>query len=258
VAECLSILFEDAHCLAVIKAAGQFTQGTWAPPGETTLEADVRAYLDPASPATVYLGIAHRLDRGTSGVLIWAKTPKAARRLSEEFERRLVVKEYWAVVEAAPSTLSPDADLAVRRLLGQTGSEVVWSDWLTAANKAGVVTALDAPATGARSAVTRVRYQPAVALPEGCHWLCLWPETGRTHQLRAQAARRGLPVVGDAAYGSTRAFPQPHAFALHARALRLKHPISGVPLELTAPLPAAWETAGFVLVESEHGSQAEA
>jgi 23S rRNA pseudouridine1911/1915/1917 synthase len=253
VAECLSILFEDAHCLAVVKASGQFTQGTWAPPGETTLESDVRAYLDPANLATVYLGIAHRLDRGTSGVLIWAKTPKAARRLSAQFERRLVVKEYWAVVEAARS-ISPGE----RCRLGQNGSEAVWSNWLTAANKAGVVTALDAPAAGARAAVTRVRYQPAVALPEGCHWLCLWPETGRTHQLRAQAAHRGLPVVGDAAYGSTRSFPQPHAFALHARAIRLKHPVSGVSLDLTAPLPPAWANAGFVLHDAEYGSRAEA
>lgn len=247
VAECLSILFEDAHCLAVVKAAGQFTQGTWAPPGETTLESDVRAYLGPASPAAVYLGIAHRLDRGTSGVLIWAKTKKAARRLSEELERRLVIKEYWAVVEGPPSTLPPDASPSDRDLLSQSGAEVVWSDWLTAANKAGVVTALDAPAIGARAAVTRVRYERAVALPEGCHWLRLWPETGRTHQLRASAAHRGMPVLGDAAYGSARSFPQPHAFALHARSLRLKHPISGAPLELIAPLPPAWAQARIVL-----------
>ena len=66
----LAILYEDAHCLAVVKPPGQFTQGTWAPPGEITLETAVRHYLDPGDPGSVYLGIVHRLDRPTSGVLI--------------------------------------------------------------------------------------------------------------------------------------------------------------------------------------------
>ena len=97
----LVVLFEDEHCLAVSKPAGQFTQGTWAPPGEQTLEQAVRHYLGPADPASVYLGIVHRLDRPVSGVLVWAKNPRAARRLSTQFERRQAAKEYWAIVEAA-------------------------------------------------------------------------------------------------------------------------------------------------------------
>ncbi len=95
----LVILYEDSDCLAVAKPAGQFTQGQWAPPGEMTLESAIRRYLNPAEPESVYLGIVHRLDRPTSGVLLWAKTPKAARRLSSAFEKRRVVKEYWAIVE---------------------------------------------------------------------------------------------------------------------------------------------------------------
>ena len=89
-------MFEDDHCLAVAKPPGQFTQGTWAPAGEITLETAVRQYLHPADPRSVYLGIVHRLDRPTSGLLLWAKTMKAARRLSAQFERRAVIKEYWA------------------------------------------------------------------------------------------------------------------------------------------------------------------
>jgi 23S rRNA pseudouridine1911/1915/1917 synthase len=84
----VDILFEDNHCLAVAKPAGQFTQGSWAPEGQCTLETDARRHLDPDDPAAVYLGIVHRLDRPTSGVLIWAKTPKAARRLSSQFRGR--------------------------------------------------------------------------------------------------------------------------------------------------------------------------
>ena len=86
----LRILLEDEHCLAVFKPAGQLTQGTWAPPGETTLEQDVRRHLNPGAPETAYVGIVHRLDRPVSGVLLWAKTPKAARRLAGQFEKRQV------------------------------------------------------------------------------------------------------------------------------------------------------------------------
>ena len=103
------ILHEDAHCLAVVKPPGQFTQGEWAPPDEITLETAVRRHLDPADPGAVYLGIVHRLDRPTSGLLIWAKTPKAARRLASQFELRKVFKEYWAVVESGPGPADDDA-----------------------------------------------------------------------------------------------------------------------------------------------------
>src|SRR5215469_13793760 len=103
----LVILYEDSDCLAVAKPAGQFTLGHWAPPGELTLESAVRRHLKPDDPDSVYLGIVHRLDRPTSGVLLWAKTPKAARRLSAQFERRRVVKEYWAIVELGPSESQP-------------------------------------------------------------------------------------------------------------------------------------------------------
>ena len=141
------VLLEDEHCLAIVKPAGQFTQGTWAPPGEQTLEQEVRAYLDPVNPAGVYLGIVHRLDRPVSGVLIWAKNPKAARRLSSQFEHRKVQKEYWAVV-------SPPAGSAqAERSWSSEGSETVdetWADWLTGAGTAGVVRAVPERSSGAR------------------------------------------------------------------------------------------------------------
>src|SRR3954449_9625646 len=95
----LAILHEDADCLAVLKPAGQFTQGSWAPPGEQTLEQAVREYLAPADPRSAYVGIVHRLDPAVSGVLLWAKNSRSARRLSRQFERRSVRKEYWGIVE---------------------------------------------------------------------------------------------------------------------------------------------------------------
>jgi 23S rRNA pseudouridine1911/1915/1917 synthase len=270
------VLFEDLHCIAVVKPAGQFTQGAWAPPGEQSLESELRHYLNPAEPSTVYLGIVHRLDRPTSGVLIWAKTPKAARRLSAQFERRQVVKEYWAI---ASGPTSPTDRSASQSLAGETDrspltthhspsagetdhsplitrhspndrpdGRAVWRDWLTAADSTGVVSSYASAAPGTREAVTRVREQRALSPPD-YYWLRLWPETGRTHQLRVQAARRGMPILGDAIYGSTAPFPTAHAIALHARSLRLRHPITYTEMTLVATLPATWADAGIILSE---------
>lgn len=234
----LVILHEDAHCLAVVKPPGQFTQGEWAPPDEITLETAVRHYLDPADPSAVYLGMVHRLDRPTSGLLIWAKTPKAARRLASQFEGRKVFKEYWAVVESGHGP----ADDAGRH-------DETWTDWLTRPDRSGIVTAALPCATGTREAVTAVSFGTAETLPPSCRWLRLWPQTGRTHQLRVQAARRGMPILGDTSYGSTAACLLARGIALHARVLALYHPVTGSPMRLVASVPSTWKEAGILLPE---------
>lgn len=231
----LEILHEDADCLAVIKPAGQFTQGTWAPPGEMTLEQAIRRYLGPDDPGAVYLGIVHRLDRPTSGILIWAKTPRAARRLSKQFENRQAVKEYWALVESVAAESGGPG----------VGDEETWSDWLTRPGQAGIARLAPPGTPGAREAVTRVRRMASAGLAPGLAWLRLRPETGRTHQLRVQAAARGLPILGDAEYGAAARFDPPHAIALHARSLVIRHPTLQMPMTLVAPLPDAWGRLGF-------------
>ena len=235
----LVILHEDAHCLAVVKPPGQFTQGEWAPPDEITLETAVRRYLDPADPGAVYLGIVHRLDRPTSGLLIWAKTAKAARRLASQFELRKVFKEYWAVVESGHRQTDDDA----------CGHDQTWTDWLTRPDRSGIVRAALPHATGAREAITAVSFGTALTLPPLCRWLRLWPQTGRTHQLRVQAARRGMPILGDRIYGSTAASPLSQGIALHARVLAFYHPVTGSPMRLIAPIPNSWNEAGILLPE---------
>jgi 23S rRNA pseudouridine1911/1915/1917 synthase len=248
----LAILFEDPSCIALLKPPGQFTLGTWAPPGERSLEDAVRRYLNPDDPGSVYLGIVHRLDRPTSGVLLWAKTPKAARRLSRQFESRRVEKEYWAVVER-PSGAGTD-ECRPPPVPGDTGgghaAEQTWIDWLTRAHASGKAELAQPSARGARKAVTRVCAGSAVALPPAALWLKFFPETGRTHQLRAQAAARGMPILGDALYGATSSFA-PHAIALHARRLRLRHPLLQTRLSLVAPLPPEWHLRGIVLPPDE-------
>lgn len=221
-----AVLFEDAHLLAVSKPAGLLTQGIAS--GEPTLEQAVRRLL---AAGADYLGTVHRLDRPVSGVVVWAKTPKAARRLSAQFAARETDKEYWAVVDPA----SPPVE--------RTG---VWDDWLArSADAAGVVRAVAPDSDAGRRAVTRFRVEIARALPGSAVWLRLWPETGRTHQLRAQAGIRGLPVWGDAAYGSAREFPE--GIALHARALTFRHPVLGREITVTAPTPEVWRRQGIEL-----------
>jgi 23S rRNA pseudouridine1911/1915/1917 synthase len=223
-----TILHEDVHCLAVVKPAGLLTQGR--PRVGTSLEGLLRRYLKPGDPGGVYLAAIHRLDRPVSGVMVWGKTPKAARRLHEQFASRTVEKHYWAIVPGLPE---PEAG--------------IWDDWLSEEDTGlGPIVQVCKPETPrARHAVSKYRADRSGTLPEGCARLLLWPRTGRTHQLRVQAASRGLPILGDATYGSDRPFPG--GIALHARSLAFRHPILKTELRLVAPLPPHWDAAGITL-----------
>jgi 23S rRNA pseudouridine1911/1915/1917 synthase len=222
------LLYEDEHCLAVVKRPGQFVQGAWAPTGEMTMEQEVRKHLHATDPSRAFVGIVHRLDRPVSGVLLWAKTTKAARRLSAQFERRQAEKEYWAIVEA-------HAAIAV--------GEGCWTDWLTRPGVSGAVSAVEPGTERSRQATTRFRVADADGLPPACRWLVLFPETGRTHQLRIQCARRGLPILGDSTYGAIKAFGP--GIALHARRLSVRHPMTQTHLVLTAAVPDCWAEQGI-------------
>jgi 23S rRNA pseudouridine1911/1915/1917 synthase len=218
-----AVLWEDPHGLAVAKPAGIPTQVTRVGSVETTLEGLVRSYLRPGDPASLYLGTVHRLDRPVSGVILWAKTPRAARRWAGQFARREVRKEYWAIVEGDTSGL------------GEAGR---WDDWLIPPDARGRSRVVPSDIPGASRASTSYEVVRGRGIPEGLAWLKLRPESGRTHQLRAQAAARGTPIVGDATYGASRSFPV--GIALHARSLTVEHPIRRQPLTVEAPLPDSW------------------
>jgi 23S rRNA pseudouridine1911/1915/1917 synthase len=228
----LSILYEDNHCLAVAKPAPLLTQGV--PPGIPTLEALAKAYLKEryAKKGNVYLGIPHRLDRPVSGVVLFARNTKAARRLAEQFQTRQVGKVYWAVVGVSDrGDLPPDAG--------------TWEDFVLKIRDEARSVVATPETTGARQAV--LRYRVLHRRPEGA-LLEIEPETGRMHQIRVQAASRGWPVLGDVLYGSDRPFgpaaqlPRDRIIALHARSLTFLHPIRYEPLTVTAPLPEGWGT----------------
>ena len=236
----LQLLYEDNHCLAVAKPAPLLTQGV--PPGIPTLEAMVKAYLKERyhKPGKVYLGIPHRLDRPVSGVVVFARNTKAARRLAEQFQQRQVVKTYWAAVEG---TVQPE--------------EGAWEDWLLKRPEEARSELAEADTPGARRAV--LRYRRLEAAPD-LTLLEIHPETGRMHQIRVQAAGRGWSVLGDFLYGARQPFgipgptPRDRAIALHARRLTFLHPIRYEPVTVTAPLPPTWSDLPFATVV-EAGSQ---
>jgi 23S rRNA pseudouridine1911/1915/1917 synthase len=229
----LVILYEDNHCLAVAKPAPLLTQGV--PPGIPTLEAMAKAYLRERyhKPGNVYLGIPHRLDRPVSGVVMFARNTKAARRLAEQFQEHQVTKVYWAAVEG---DVQPAAG--------------VWEDWLRKIAEEARTEPAEPGSPGARRAVLRYR---RIGAGPGTTLLELRPETGRMHQLRVQAATRGWPVRGDVLYGARSAFgppaelPRDRVIALHARSLTFLHPIRYEPITLTAPLPGYWEELSLTI-----------
>lgn len=216
--EPLEILYEDNHCLALAKPSGAVSahfQGQGI-----TLDLAVKEYLKSRyqKPGNVFLGVVHRLDRPVSGVLLFARTSKAASRLAEQFREGTVEKIYWAVVDGEE--------------MKQAGSH---EDWLAKDQALGRVEVVAPGVARARQAL--LHYQ-RLATHGGLTLLELRPQTGRKHQLRVQLAHHGHPIYGDARYGSIHTLGK--AIALHARSLTFLHPIRHEPIQLMAPLPKHW------------------
>lgn len=227
----LEVLFEDNHCLAINKPAGCLS--THYQGKEETLDRAAKAYLKDKfkKPGNVFLGVVHRLDRAVSGVLLFARTSKAAARLSEQFREGTIEKVYWAIVEGD-----------VARSAGTL------EDWLRKDEEARRVEVTEPRAPESRQALLHFQKKGTHG---GLTWLEVRPQTGRTHQLRVQLAHHGHPIYGDARYGSVHTFGQ--AIALHARSLTFLHPIRYEPITLVAELPAAWRGRfAYVLREGKY------
>ncbi len=222
----MNILYEQGPCLVVNKPFGVLTQAPW---GIDSLEVRLKKYLKlrDNKKGDIYLGLPHRLDRPVSGAILFARHVRAARRLARQFEERRVAKAYWACVEGH---VEPD--------------EGTWTDWLYKVHGMAQARVVTEEHAGAKRAVLHYR---VVAHVERVTWLEIDLETGRTHQIRVQAAHRGLPVAGDAQYGARQRFgPQyddvrQRGIALHARHLAFTHPTTGESIDVVAPLPDAWQ-----------------
>jgi len=223
------ILYESEACLVVSKPPGLLTQ---APPGIDSLEVRIKDFLRRREnrQGDVYLGVPHRIDRPASGAIVFGKSRRATRRLTEQFEHRAVTKLYWACVEG-------EVDPA----------EGTWRDFLRKVPGEARAETVDADHPEARVAV--LHYRTLAARPWGS-WLEIELETGRTHQIRVQAAGRRHAVLGDARYGSSVPFGPQHdderlrAIALHARSLTFRHPTTRELVSVTAPVSADWSALG--------------
>ena len=210
------ILYEDNHVIVVNKLPSELTQGDKT--GDAILPDLIKSYLKEKyqKPGNVFLGVVHRLDRPTSGALVFARTSKAHERLNAQFRDKETNKVYWAIVGQKPTKAS--------------GSLVHYLKKNEAQNKSYVV-AETAP--GAKKAT--LHYQQ-IATSERYFLLEIQLETGRHHQIRCQLANMGCIIKGDLKYGDKRSNPD-GSICLHARTLSFEHPTTKERIEVTAPLP---------------------
>ena len=234
----LDVLYHDGPCIVVNKPSGIATQ---APRKVVGLEDLVKDYLRVRENKTgnIYVGVPHRLDRPVSGAIVFARHVRAARRLSEQFEGRLVRKVYWALVEI-------DAGMPLE-------SEGTWKDFVRKIPGRAAAEVVDANHPDGKEAILHYRTRNFVTngpdLVNNSRELRLLEielQTGRTHQIRVQAGTRGMPVVGDEQYGAKSGFgpqtadPRERSIALHARLLEFDHPKTREPVRIEAPLPPSW------------------
>ena len=212
----LQVLFEDNHLIIINKRPGDIVQGDKT--GDQPLSDTVKTYLKIKynKPGNVYLGVVHRLDRPTSGIVVFAKTSKALPRLNKMFAEKDAKKTYWAIVKNNPK--EPEKRL------------VHWMKRNTKQNKsyANIKEVPDSKkAMLTYKTIKKLNYYFLLQIDL---------ETGRHHQIRSQLSAIGSPIKGDLKYGFNRSNDD-GSIHLHARKLRLTHPVKKEPLEIIAPPP---------------------
>jgi len=222
-----AVLYRDADLIALNKPAGLAVQGG------TGVDRHLDALLDALRfDAAERPRLVHRLDRDTSGVLVLARSARAAAELAAAFRGKITRKIYWAIVVGLPKPREGKIDLSLAKLQGRLGERVMPNE------------------DDGKPAVTR--YQVVSHAGNKLAWLALMPITGRTHQLRAHCVALGTPILGDGKYGGRASRPEgvpaPRKLHLHARTLMLPRPDGSV-VRLTAPLPehmkTTWRFLGF-------------
>lgn len=220
----MTVVYEDNHVIIVNKTASEIVQGDKT--GDTPLSETVKLYLKEkyAKPGNVFIGVTHRLDRPVSGLVVFAKTSKALSRLNEMFRVGEVKKTYWAIVKNCPP---------------QEEGELV--HYLVRNEKQNKSYAYDKEVKNSKKAVLHYRL---IARSNNYYLLEVDLKTGRHHQIRCQLAKMGCPIKGDLKYGFPRSNPD-GSICLHARRVRLVHPVSKLEIDVTAPVPVGNLWNGF-------------
>jgi 23S rRNA pseudouridine1911/1915/1917 synthase len=218
----LQVLYEDNHIIVVNKRAGDIVQGDKT--GDRPLSDIVKDYIKDKynKPGNVYLGTVHRLDRPTTGLVIFAKTSKALPRLNNLFATKAISKTYWAIVKNEP-----------------TKTEDTLVHWLKKNPKNNKSTTYIKEIPDSKKAILHYKLLKKL---DNYYLLEVILETGRHHQIRAQLASIGCAIKGDLKYGFDRS-NKDASISLHARHIAFVHPVSKEALSITAPLPkdAIWE-----------------
>ncbi len=210
------ILYEDNHLIVVYKPAGMLVQGDRS--GDKNLLDGIKAFLKErdAKPGNVFLGLVHRLDRPASGIVLFSKTSKGAARLSAQFRTREIQKTYHALIHGH---LEPSVGALEHRLLkDETSRKAVVSE---------------------KGDLARLTYE-TMATSERYSLVRIELETGRFHQIRAQFAAMGHPIVGDMKYGASEPLPD-RSIALCATQLTFMTATGGETKILSVPYPASWD-----------------
>ena len=212
----LQIIHEDNHIIVVNKRVGDIVQGDKT--GDKPLSEVVKEYIKEKynKPGDVFLGVVHRLDRPTTGIVVFAKTSKALTRLNETFKNRETQKTYWAVVKKMPPK---ENDTLVHFLKRNTTKNT---------SKAHLK---EVP----ESKIASLDYRIIASL-QNYYALEINLHTGRHHQIRAQLSAIGSPIKGDLKYGFDRSNPD-GGIHLHARKLVFTHPVTKENIEIIAPTP---------------------
>lgn len=219
----MTVLYEDNHIIAVNKTCSEIVQGDKT--GDTPLSDTVKAYIKEKyhKPGDVFLGVTHRLDRPTSGVVLFARTSKALARLNDMFKsHNQIQKTYWAIVANAPAESEGRLENYLIRNEKQNKSYIARVD------KDGNPLDHDAK----RAVLT----YKTIARGDRYTLLEINLETGRHHQIRCQLAAIGCPIKGDLKYGAKRSNPD-GGISLHARRVEFVHPVSHEDIVITAPVP---------------------
>lgn len=212
----ISVLHEDNHTIVVNKMPSDIVQGDKT--GDEPMTESVKVYLKEKykKPGNVFCGLVHRLDRPTSGALVFARTSKALSRLNEQFRLKSTKKIYWAVVESRPKNESGELIDFLKKNEKQNKSYVM--------------------AEGTEAAKKAILRYTFLSSSENYHLLEVELETGRHHQIRCQLAHIGCPIKGDVKYGAKRS-NQDQSIHLHARRLEFDHPTSKERIVVIAPCP---------------------